>query len=130
LTPAVAAILASSRAGELALPGLRSVSEDVARELVKHPLLALDRVSRLTDRAAAILATHAGASLSLRNLEHVGPAGLAKLRDNVGIALPRRLFESTAPPRAAPAGHKCPTRQSLIAAIEQIARAGLPGGVS
>jgi hypothetical protein len=64
---------------------------------VKHPLLALDRVTSLTDRVAAILATHAGASLSLRGLEHVSPAALAKLRENVGIALPLRLCNSSTP---------------------------------
>jgi hypothetical protein len=79
----------------MALCGIRSVTEDVARELVKHPLVALDRVTSVTDRVAAILATHAGASLSLLGLEHASPWGLAKLRENIGIMLPRRLREPT-----------------------------------
>jgi len=95
VTAGVAATLATHRAGELALCGIRSVSEDVARELVKHPLLALDRLTSVTDRVAAILATHAGASLSLQGLEHVSPRGLAKLRENIGIMLPRRLRKPT-----------------------------------
>lgn len=95
LTAGVAATLATHRAGELALSGIRSISEDVARELVKHPLLALDHVTSLTDRVASILATHAGASLSLQGLEHVSPWGLAKLRENIGIMLPRRLRKPT-----------------------------------
>ena len=52
---------------------------------------ALDRIETLADRVAAILATHAGATLSLRGLRAVSPAALAKLRDNPGIELPRRL---------------------------------------
>jgi hypothetical protein len=95
LTAGVAATLARHRAGELALCGIRSVTEDVARELVKHPLVALDRVTSLTDRVAAILATHEGASLSLQGLEHVSPRGLAKLRENVGIMLPQRFRKPT-----------------------------------
>lgn len=95
LTAGVAATLARHRAGELALCGIRSVTEDVARELVKHPLIALDRVTSLTDRVAAILATHEGASLSLQGLEHVSPRGLAKLRENVGIMLPQRFRKPT-----------------------------------
>ena len=79
-------------AGECSRPGKTRVGPaDVARALVKHPLLALDRVTSLTDRVAAILATHAGVSLSLRGLEHVSPSALAKLRENIGIALPPRL---------------------------------------
>lgn len=97
LTPAVAAILATHRAGELALCEIRSLTADVARELVKHPLLALDRVTSVTDEVAAILATHAGASLSLRSLAHASPAALAKLRANDAILLPRRFREPPSP---------------------------------
>jgi hypothetical protein len=97
LSPGVAAILATHQAGELALSGIRSLSEAVARELVQHPILALDRVTSLTDQVAAILAAYAGASLSLRGLEHVSPSGLAKLRANVAIVLPQRLRNPPTP---------------------------------
>jgi hypothetical protein len=94
ITPAVAAILATHRAGGLALNGIRQLSEDVARELVRHPLLALDRVETLTDRVASILATHTGVTISLRGLRTVSPAALAKLRATPSIELPRRLTAS------------------------------------
>jgi hypothetical protein len=83
----------------LALCEIRSLTADVARELVKHPLLALDRVTSVTDQVAAILATHAGASLSLRSLAHASPAALSKLRANDAILLPQRFRE---PPSAGP----------------------------
>jgi hypothetical protein len=87
ITPDVAAILATYEAGELALCGLTSLTEDVARELVKHPLLALDCVKRVSDRIAKILAGHTGASLSLRGLVEASPAALAALRANPAIHL-------------------------------------------
>lgn len=93
LTPAAAAILATHRAGGLALNGLRTLTADVARELVRHPLLALDCVERVSDEVAAILATHAGASLALRGITQIGAAALARLKDNPGIELSRRFYE-------------------------------------
>lgn len=96
VVPAVAAIMAMHRAGELSLSGLRSLSADVARELVRHPLLGLDGVTILDDRVARILAGFAGASLSLGSLEHVGDAALAALRANPAVHLPRRLQERPA----------------------------------
>lgn len=96
LTSAVAAILATHSAGELSLPGIESLTEDVARELVKHPLLALDRVKSLTDPVARILASHSGASLSLRSLEKVSASAIAGLLGNPGIQLPRRFLEHAA----------------------------------
>jgi hypothetical protein len=95
ITPAVAAILAGHRAGELSLRGLKVLTEDVARELVHHPLLALDGVTGVSDRVAAILATHQGASLALRGLQQASAAALARLRENPGIDLPRRLVEGS-----------------------------------
>jgi len=121
LTPAVAAILATHRAGGLALNGLSTLTEDIARELVKHPMLALDRIESLTDRVAAILATHTGATLSLRGLRHVTAAALAKLRANPAIELPRRLLE---PPSRPTAAARRPSRAQLSAAIAVIARRG------
>jgi hypothetical protein len=122
LTPRVAAILATHKAGELALSGMQSITEDVARELVKHPLLALDGVRSLNDRTAAILARHTGASLSLRNLQQVSPAALAKLRANVGIALPPRLRPPPSGRDAAitPPARTGLTREAMIAAIARI----------
>jgi hypothetical protein len=90
ITPAVAAILATYEAGELAFCGLESLAEDVARELVKHPLLALDRVQRVSDRIAKILAGYAGASLSLRSPVEASPAAFAALRSNPAIFLTPR----------------------------------------
>jgi hypothetical protein len=122
LTPQVAAILATHRAGGLVLGKVATVTEDVARELVRHPLLGLDGVKSLTDRAAGILATHAGWSLSLQGLEQVGRAGLALLRENPRIDLPRRLVEPDADP--APSSAAGRSGAELVAAIAAIAAAG------
>lgn len=92
VSPAVAGILAGHRAGGLSLGGVKVLAEDVATALVRHPILALDGVTSLTDRVAAILATHSGASLSLLGLEHASGVALARLRENPGIDLPRRLL--------------------------------------
>jgi hypothetical protein len=94
VTPAVAAILATYAAGELSLSGIESLGEDVARELVKHPLLALDRVKRLGDSVARVLASHSGASLSLRSLEEASPSAIAVLRGNPGVQLPQRFLQT------------------------------------
>lgn len=91
VTPAVAEILATYRAGELAFSGLTVLTEDVARILVRHPLLALDRLETISDRVATILAAYDGASLSLLSLKHVSPRALATLRANLAIALPPHL---------------------------------------
>ena len=123
LAPAVAAILATHDSGGLALNGLELLDEDVARELVKHPMLALDRVTSLTDQVAAILAAHSG-TLSLRGLREVSGRALETLRANPGIELPGRLLEpgpagnsaTIRPPRAKPA--------ELVAAIARIAQLG------
>lgn len=96
ITPAGAAILSGHRAGGLSLRGLRVLTEDVARALVRHPNLALDGLRSLTDRTAAILAAHEGVSLSLLSLEHVSGGALASLAENPGIDLPRRLRERLA----------------------------------
>jgi len=64
----VAATLATHTAGTLSLDGPTAITPDVARELVRHPLLALDGLVHVSDGVAEILATHAGASPSLRRL--------------------------------------------------------------
>lgn len=89
ITPAVAAILATHTAGSLALPCPADIDEDSAREIVKHPLLALDRLRRVSDRVADILATHAGVTLSLRGLWDASPRALARLRQTPSIELDR-----------------------------------------
>jgi hypothetical protein len=99
LTPGTAATLATHRAGGLSLKGLTELGEEVARQLVKHPLLSLDGLTGVSDRVAAILAAHSGATLSLRSLRDVSSGALAKLRGNPGIELPRRLQERACPPR-------------------------------
>ena len=118
--PEVAAILATHRAGGLSLGKVATLTADVARELVRHPLLGLEAVTSVSDRVAAILADFAGWSLSLRGLEQASPAALAKLRANGRIELPRRLAEPV-PPRTLPAG---PGRDALVAAIARIAAGG------
>lgn len=123
VTPPVAAILATHRAGELSLNGITLLTEEMARELVRHPLLTLDGIKNVTDRVAGILASHAGGSLSLKGLCDVSPAGLAILRDNPGIDLPRRLrTDQTDPGDASAPPH--PSEAEMIAAIDRIARAG------
>jgi hypothetical protein len=52
VTPPVAEILATHRAGELSLNGITLLTEETARELVRHPLLTLDGVASVTDRIA------------------------------------------------------------------------------
>ena len=80
LSPAVASILATHRAGSLALTCLTDLSADVAGELVKHPLLALDGLERVSDEVAAVLAAHAGVVLSLRGLKQASPRAIALLK--------------------------------------------------
>jgi hypothetical protein len=125
VTPAVAAILATHRAGGLSLNGIRLLTEDTARQLVGHPLLCLDGVSTLTDRIAGILASHSGVTLSLQGLQTLTPAALAKLRGNPGIELPKRFRVGAAGGRAAAsAGPRRPSEQELIRVIERIAGRG------
>jgi hypothetical protein len=60
LTAPAAAILATHRGGGLSLGGIELLTEAVAGQLVRHPLLELDGLKSVTDRVAAILATHDG----------------------------------------------------------------------
>jgi hypothetical protein len=89
LSPDVAVILATHAAGSLALTCLTELSVDVARELVKHPLLALDGLRSVSDEVAAVLATHAGVVLSLRSLTHVSPRAIAVLKGCPSVDLGR-----------------------------------------
>jgi hypothetical protein len=128
ITPSVAAILAGHRAGGLSLGSIEILTEDLARELVRHPLLCLDGVAGVTDRVAGILAAHSGATLSLKGLKNLSPSSLAKLRENPGIELPRRLYGEPARPNGRPPataqGLVRPGRQELFRIIEQIASQG------
>lgn len=119
--PAIAAILAGHRAGGLSLGKVASLTEDAARELVRHPLLGLDGILAVTDRVAGVLAGFDGWSLSLRGLVEASPAAVAKLRSNPRIELPRRL--ATAGHTAAAVG---PGRDGLVAAIARIAAGPQP----
>jgi len=117
IAPAVAATLATHTAGTLSLNGHTEISADVARELVRHPLLSLDGLVRISDEVATILASHAGASLSLRSLEEVSPRALACLLDNPGVDLGRRADSS-----GSSQGEHDPG--TLLALITRIAAAG------
>jgi hypothetical protein len=90
ITPAVASILATHTAGGLALNDLTDLTENVARELVKHPLLSLDRLAWVSDPVAAVLARHAGVTLSLRGLQEASPRAIAMLKATPSVELGRR----------------------------------------
>jgi hypothetical protein len=125
VTPAVAAILATHRAGGLSLNGVRLLSEDVARQLVGHPLLSLDGVATVTDRVAVILASHAGVTLSLKGLESLSPRALATLRGNPGIELPRRFRGAAADGATGSAsGPRRVDVQHVVRLIERVAGRG------
>ena len=123
VTSPVAAIWATHRAWELSLNGITLLTEETARELVRHPLLTLDGVASVTDRVAGILASHSGGTLSLRGLRHVSPSGLAQLRQNPGLELPRWLRSDATAPRGSTAPRH-PSQAEMIAAIERITKAG------
>ena len=125
LTAPVAAILATHRGGGLSLAGIERLTEAVASELVRHPLLALDGVVRVTDRIAAILATHDGGAVSLRGLESVSRRGLAMLRENPDLILPPSLTESeTAAVTKRMGSGSQPSQAQLERIIAAIAAAG------
>ena len=68
-------------------------------------------------------ASHSGGALSLKGLRHASRSGLAKLRQNPGIELPRSLrVDATAPADATALPQ--PSRDETIAVIERIAKAG------
>ncbi|MFM7136390.1 MAG: hypothetical protein ACKO1M_04880 [Planctomycetota bacterium] len=121
LTAEVAAILATHRGGGLSLAGLELLTETVADQLVRHPLLALDGVKRVTDRVAEILATHDGGAVSLRGIQSVSGRALALLRANPDVILPSRLAgpdPGVASGTARPVGHPSPAElERIIAAI-------------
>lgn len=129
LAAPVAAILAMHRGGGLSLGGIELLTEAVAGQLVRHPLLELNGVKRVTDRVAAILATHEGGVLSLRGLESASGRALALLRENPDVILPPRLARPrpTATGRSAAAPpHPDPAElQRIIAAIAAAGEARL-----
>jgi len=125
LTAPAAAILATHRGGGLSLGGIELLTEAVAGQLIRHPLLELNGVKSVTDRVAAILATHEGGVLSLRGLESASSRGLALLRDNPDVILPPKLAlpaAATAAQRTRPGGHPSPAELERIIAV--IAAAG------
>lgn len=128
VSPRIAGILATHRAGGLSLKGVCELTEETAQALVPHPMLCLDGVSSISDGVAKILGRYEGATLSLKGLRTVSTSGLAKLRDNPAIELPRRFYEadtlgtdrhgtsSAEPPRT--------DKLETIRIIQQIARQG------
>jgi hypothetical protein len=123
LTEPVAAILATHRGGGLSFAGFELLTEAVASQLMRHPLLALDGVRSMTDRVAAILATHEGGALSLLGLKSVSARGLAILRTNSDVILPPRLAR---PEPASPPGQPSPADlEQIIAAIAAAGEAQL-----
>jgi hypothetical protein len=131
LTAPAAAILAAHQGGGLSLGGIELLTEAVANQLVRHPLLELDGVKRVTDRVAAILATHDGGVLSLRGLESASGRGLALLWDNPDVILPPRLARpepTTACTTARSGGHPSPAKlEQIIAGIAAAGEAQLAG---
>ena len=130
LTPAVATILASHNGGGLCLTEVKDLSADVARALVKHPILSLDSVTAISDEVAAILGSHTGTTLSLRGLRNASSRAIAILRATPSVELPHRLVtpsgsttpSSSASPRpASPAGLH---GDDLIRLLQKIARQG------
>jgi hypothetical protein len=128
ITPRVAAILAMHQAGGLSLKGLSELTEDTARELVRHPILCLDGVSSISDGVAKILGRAEGATLSLKGLETISNSAISKLRDNPAIELPQRFYATgtigTDRRSTAPAEPPKPNKLETIRIIQQIARHG------
>ncbi len=128
ITPPVAAILATHQAGGLSLKGISELTEDTARELVRHPILCLDGVSSISDGVAKILGRYEGATLSLKGLKTTSHLAISKLRDNPAIELPRWFYgaENLSPDRASTALAEPPKLGPLetIRIIQQIAGQG------
>jgi hypothetical protein len=90
-------------------------------------MLSLDRLAGVSDRVAAILATHAGAVLSLRGLKEVSPRAVARLKATPSIELSRRLYaedNASRNPVSAPVVVGQPVGQDLLRLLEQIAHDG------
>ena len=128
ITPRVAAILATHQAGGLSLKRLSELTEDTARELVRHPILCLDGISSISDGVAKILGRYEGATLSLKGLRTVSALSLSKLRDNPAIELPRWFYGTetfgTDRQSTAPAEPPKPDKLETIRIIQQIAGQG------
>ena len=128
LTPRVAAILATHRAGGLSLKGLSELTEDTARELARHPILCLDGVSTISDGVANILGRYAGATLSLKGLTSIGRLGRSELVDNPAIELPPQFYTAdnfdTGHRSTTQAEPPKPGKLDMIRIIQQIARHG------
>jgi hypothetical protein len=92
VTLPVAKALRGNEGGELALPGLREISPDLARELVGagYYWLTLGGAENLTPEAAAILAGHHG-QLTFTGPLSFSAAAAAKLAANEGSISLRQL---------------------------------------
>jgi hypothetical protein len=130
LSPEVATILATHSGGGLCFSGIRELSPDVARALVRHPILCLDVLAGVSDEVAAILATHTGTTLSLRGLRDASSRAIALLKAAPSVELPRRLATSRGPEAPPSAGRPFSTSNAglrgddLIRALQRIAMEG------
>ena len=130
ISPEVATILASHEGGGLCLTAIRDISPDVARGLVKHPILCLDTLASVSDEVAAIFATHAGTTLSLRGLRDASKRAIASLKATPSVELPRRLASPSGlgaarpPERSHPAANAGLRGDDLIRLLQRIAREG------
>jgi hypothetical protein len=130
VSPEVATILATHSGGGLCFSGIRELSPDVARALVRHPILCLDVLAGVSDEVATILATHTGTTLSLRGLRDASSRAIALLKAAPSVELPRRLATSRGPEAPPSAGRPFSTSNAglrgddLIRALQRIAMEG------
>jgi hypothetical protein len=90
-------------------------------------MLSLDRLTRVSNEVASILATHAGAVLSLRGLKEASPKAIARLKATPSVELSRRHYaddETHRGPLFAPAADSHPSGQDLVHLLEQMAHDG------
>lgn len=90
-------------------------------------VLSLDRIVRVSDRLAAILATHAGVTLSLRGLKEASGQAIARLKATPSVELSRRHDAESATPHtplvgAAAVRHQ--DRRELVRLLTRIGRCG------
>jgi len=86
IDPTIAAALRDNEGGELALPGLRDIAPEVARQLVGagYYWLRLGGAERLSPEAAAVLAGHNG-QLTFTGTSCFSPAAATKLAAHANI---------------------------------------------
>ena len=85
------------------------------------------RLTRVSDEVASILATHAGAVLSLRGLKEASPKAIARLKATPSIELSRGHHADDETHRgrlSAPVAVGHPSGQDLVRLLEKIAHDG------